>query len=157
MSKKNKSESIFNEEMTKKSKKKKNKKKKDDYKEKYFNDTIITQWDIIKEDMEKMQKKLNKADGKEFNKKNSTKITFKTCNKKKQIRVRKDIIKLFRDSSFLDSVMYIITNTKSMVKIISKMFCMLVVSLMSIDKIRNLIPKELISKIDAVFNLAIKI
>lgn len=144
-----------------KNKKKKNKK---DYREKYFENKLVTEWEILKEDMEKMSKKLKKADAKaararilaEEEASNKGKVVFHTPTNA-QIKVRKNIIQLFKDSNFLESIAYIISNSKSFVKVIAKLFCVLVVTLFSVDNIKKLIPIKLLDKIDNLFNLAIAI
>ena len=136
-------------------KKKRKKKKKDSmYLEKYFTGTVNTQWESIIADIECLIKDIDKSDEKARKKKRNT-ASYKSLQPtKKQVKVRKTVIELFQDSTFLESILYALTHARGFIQLIARLFCLLIVTLLSIDFIRMLVPDKLMIVINNLYEMA---
>ena len=135
-------------------KQKKKKKKNDKYLEKYFTGTVNTQWESIVADIECLVKDINKTDKKARKKRRNTASFTSLQPTRKQVKVRKTVIELFQDSTFLESILYALTHARGFIQLIARLFCLLVVTLFSIDFIRMLVPDKLMIVINNVYEMA---
>lgn len=138
--------------------KKKNKKKgnkKGEKMEKIFNINLNNQWEDILDNIESMNKEIEKADKKNKIKK-SDKIEFYVPSKE-SIKVRENCIKMFKNTKFIDSVIYALTHAGSYIKLIARAFCVLIVALLSFEGVRKHIPELLMSKLSQAYTFAMSI
>lgn len=150
---------IYNEPKKKK-KKKKNKKGKKSVKndmDNYFKHMLNEQWNDAMSDIENMSNKMKKADSSSaIYKKQTGKIEFIHPDSK-STTIRKEIADSLKDGKFIKSISSILSNGGSMVVLFAKVFCLFIVSLLSIDSIKKYISPTILSMINSVYTVALNL
>lgn len=125
--------------------------------DKYFKHTLNSQWEEVIKDIKKMTKKLNKVDKMNgLHNPKGDKIKFYKPSTD-SLKIRKGLIDAFKDGRFLNSIIYALTHAGSLISLIGKVFCILIVTLFSIDGIKRLVSPATMNMIDKAYTLAMSV
>lgn len=143
--------------------KKKNKKHKRTKEEisllKEIDKDIITQYYSIKEDTERFQYELAKADRK-------TKKKYKKALKEGKpfsfvnndsVKARKKVLKEMEEEDFLTRATKICTEFAPIMKLLGRCISLLIVAILSLDYVKATASRETLSKLDTLFKLGMSI
>lgn len=132
-------------------------KKKEDNHETYFRYVLEKNWNGVLEEVNEINRQIKKAD--KHDKKNLKKmkkskviVNFE-CSE--GIRIRKKTLKMFKDSKFVDSMIYCLTHAGDILSLMKRAISVLIVSILSLESIRKGISKSTLEKINMVFRYTI--
>lgn len=143
--------------------KKKSKKKKMSKEEKsvlaQIDSDIISQYNSIKEDTERFQYQLNKADRKTKKKYKKAVKEGKAFDMKnsKAVKKRKKIIKEMEDQGFFARVVRLIDDCGPIIKLLSRCVGLLIAAILSVDLVKQTASKDTLSKMDKIFNIVMAV
>ena len=143
--------------------KKKSKKKKMSKEEKSVLDQIdydiISQYNSIKEDTERFQYQLNKADRKTKKKYKKAVKEGKAFDMKnsKSVKKRKKIIKEMEERGFFARIMRLIEDCRPIIKLLSRCVGLLIAAILSVDLVKQTASKDTLSKMDKIFNIVMAV
>ena len=143
--------------------KKKSKKKKMSKEEKsilaQIDADIISQYNSIKEDTERFQYELNKADKKTKKKYKKSIKDGKAFDMKnsKSVKKRKKIMKEMEDQGFFARVMKLIEDCGPIIKLLSRCVGLLIAAILSVDLVKQTASKDTLSKMDKIFNIVMAV
>lgn len=143
--------------------KKKSKKKKMSKEEKSILDQIdsdiISQYNSIKEDTERFQYQLNKADRKTKKKYKKAVKEGKAFDMKnsKSVKKRKKIIKEMEERGFFARIMRLIEDCRPIIKLLSRCVGLLIAAILSVDLVKQTASKDTLSKMDKIFNIVMAV
>ena len=115
---------------------------------------IISQYNSIKEDTERFQYQLKKADKK-------TKKKYKKAVKEgkpfdmsnsKSVKKRKKMLKQMEEESFFTRVLRLIEDCGPILKLLSRCVGLLIAAILSVDIVKQTASKDTLSKMDKIFN-----
>lgn len=143
--------------------KKKSKKKKMSKEEKsilaQIDADIISQYNSIKEDTERFQYELNKADKKTKKKYKKSIKDGKAFDMKnsKSVKKRKKIMKQMEEQGFFARVMRLIEDCGPIIKLLSRCVGLLIAAILSVDLVKQTASKDTLSKMDKIFNIVMAV